>query len=181
MARGSGADDMASDEGSAAGGRPPEAVVKATATKSPLVASELLRADAGNVQAETVSLERSGAESIVAERAIVSNSGARSIEARSAQLDKSGVLALQAERVVLQDSSALAVIADEVRLVGTKALFVKGATVSADGASRTVVGAGSDKAVRPLVSSAGAAAFGAALALLLLGLGRLLGRGRGSR
>ncbi len=160
--------------------RLPEVVVKANTTKSPTRASEMLRTDAGTIEAGTVSLERSGAERITAERAVVSNSGVRSLDARSAQFDRSGVLALQADKVVLQESSAVSIVANEVRLVGTKALFVKAVTLSGDEASGVIVAAGSDGAVRPTVSSTGAAAFGVAIGLALVLLGRLVGGRRKS-
>lgn len=158
--------------------RLPQAVLKSSTTKSPTAATELLRAETRNVQGETVSLEHSGAEQITAERAIVSNSGARSVQARSAQFDRSGVLSLHADKVVLQESSAVSVIATSVRLVRTKALFVKADSISGDPDSRVLVAGGSDAMVRPVVSSTGAAAAGAAFAVVWLILGRLVGRRR---
>ena len=159
--------------------RLPEAVLKASTTKSPTPGTELLGTDAGSVEGQTVSLERSGAEHVTAERAIVSNSGVRSLDARSAQFDRSGVLSLQAEKTVLQESSAVAIVADEVRLVASRALVVNTRELSADDKTRILIGVGGAGEIRPVVSGGGAAAFGAALGLVLLVLGRLLGRRRG--
>src|SRR4051812_12749092 len=60
----------------------------------PVAATELLRAEAGDVRAQTVSMERAGAEHVSAERVVMINSGARTIDAKSAQVDRSGVLAV---------------------------------------------------------------------------------------
>ncbi|MFM9105225.1 MAG: hypothetical protein ACKOWF_00825 [Chloroflexota bacterium] len=152
----------------------PEAYVKLPAGNATATAAEVLDGDVRDVRAESVTMERSGAESVTAERVAISNSGTRVVEARSAQLDRSGVLSLTGQQVVLQDSSAVSVTADEVRLVRGFALFVRAGTVSLDGESRALVmdGAGA----RPVLGAAGAAAFGAALALALAVFSRVLGR-----
>ena len=45
-----------------------DAVAKALVSNAPTTATELLRSDAGNVEAPSVSMERSGAERITGER-----------------------------------------------------------------------------------------------------------------
>ena len=152
----------------------PEAIVKEAAGNAPARAAELLDGDVRDVRAASVTMERSGAESVTADRVAISNSGTRSVEARSAQLDRSGVLALTGQQVVLQDSSAVSVTADEVRLVRGFALFVRAGTVSFDADSRALVVDGEGS--RPVMNAGGAAALGAAFALALVLLGRLVGR-----
>jgi hypothetical protein len=153
--------------------RLPEAILKTDAYKTPTPTSELLGGDARDVRAESVVLEGSGAETITADRVSVTNSGTRSIDAKSVQVERSGVLALHGQNVVLQDSSAVSVTADEVRMVKGMALYVRAGKVVLDGDSRALVMDGED--VRPVVSVQGAAAFGAAVAVVLMLLGRLFG------
>lgn len=157
-------------------------VGKSCAYRSPEEAVELLRADAGDIQATTVTLDRSGAEKIEAERVTLDRSGARDIQARSAQLDRSGVALLKSERTVLQQSSAVAVMTSEARLVRTKAVAVVSGNTAVEGNLRTLVHVGpvSGGTVRTLVDPAGAIGFGAALGLVLLLFGRLFRRLAGS-
>jgi hypothetical protein len=163
-------------------GTTPEAVTKSTAYKSPGEASELLRADAGDIAATTVTLDRSGAERITAERVALDQSGARTIEARSAQLDRSGAVLLTAERAALNGSSAVVLRAGEVRVVRSKAVVLWAGKTTVEGEVRTLVHVGEACAgVRPVFDGRGALRFGAALGgVLLVGgkvLGRVLGRG----
>lgn len=152
-------------------------LLKANATKSPLPATELLRSDAGDVAATTVTMERSGADVVTAQRVIMTNSGARAVEARSAQLDRSGVVSLRGEHAVLHGGSALAVAGDEVRLVKSRVLVVAARSAVVDEGARILVYAGPPgSAVRPAVDVAGAAAFGAGLGAALLLLGSLVRR-----
>src|SRR4051794_27369839 len=88
-------------------------VEKAGTTKSPLPGSELLYADAGNVDATTVTMDHSGAETVTAERATIEHSDVRSLAARSVQLINSGSLTIKAENAVLQRSSAGFIRADD--------------------------------------------------------------------
>src|SRR5262249_17501511 len=99
-----------------AGTASPEFVAKSDTTKSPIEANELLRADAGDVRATTVSMDRSGAESVTAERVTMERSGAKTLEARSAQLVNSGVAILKSEQAVLQGGSAVLGSAPQARL-----------------------------------------------------------------
>jgi len=165
--------------GDAAGAGLPETVLKATATKEPILAREVLAADAGDVRATTVSMERSGADHVTAERVIMSRSGAQRLEARSAQLDRSGAVRVSAERVVMQAGSAVAVVAAEARLVKSRALVVVSRSTTLDESARVLVHIGPDApGVKPTLDTRGAATFGAAFAVVLFLLRTLLRRGR---
>ena len=169
------------ESGAGAGSAPlPETILKASTTKTPTPAVELLRTEAGNVEATTVAMERSGAERVVGQRVIMTRGGAKTVEARSAQLDRSGVLSLKADRAVFQSSSVLAVAAQEARLVKGKALVVVSKGTTLDEGTRVFLHVGpTARCATPTVGAAGAAAFGVALGLVLalarLALGR---RGR---
>ncbi len=156
---------------------PPATILKASTTKTPTAASELLRVDAGNVEATTVAMERSGAEKVVAQRVIMTNSGAKTLDARSAQLDRSGVVTLRGEHAVLHGGSAVGVVANEVRLVKSRAAIVTAKSATIEEGARILVYTGpASPEVRPAVDTAGAAAFGAGLGLALLLLGSLVRR-----
>ena len=59
------------------------AVMASTGAENrPVETAEFLRAEAGDVQANAVTIERAGAEQVTAERVIMNKSGARSIDAR---------------------------------------------------------------------------------------------------
>jgi len=143
----------------------------------PAQASELLQADARNVQAQTVTMERAGAEHITAERLVMNNSGARTIEARSAQVDRSGVLAAKSEKAVFHDSTLVAVSVDEARIVRGNVLLMRAEAVKVEGDAKIGVLAGpACEAVRPLVSVQGAAVFGALFGLVAWLLGAIARR-----
>jgi hypothetical protein len=153
----------------------PTFVAKTETTKSPVEASELLRADAGDVNATTVSMDRSGAEAISAQRVIMDRSGAKSLNARSAQLTNSGVVFLKSERAVLQGGSAVVVSAAEARLVKSTAVAVVAGRAVVEGEVKALVHVGaSDGCLRPVFDGKGAVGFGAAFGLVVLVLGRLL-------
>lgn len=155
----------------------PSTILKASSTRSPTAAPELLRADAGNVEAGTVAMDRSGADRVAAERVVMTNSGARSVETRSAQLDRSGVVSLRGEHTVLHASSAVAVVADEARLVKGKTGVVVAKSAIIEPGARILVYAGpAAPTLRPAVDATGAAAFGAGLGLAILFLGSLIRR-----
>lgn len=140
-------------------------------------ASELLQADARDVQAQNVTMERAGAEHITAERLVMNNSGARTIEAKSAQIDRSGILAATSEKAVFHDSTVVAVNVDEARIVRGKVLLLRAEAVKVEGDARIGVLAGpACEAVRPLVSVQGAAAFGAVFGLVAWLLGAIVRR-----
>ena len=161
---------------------PSEFVAKSDTTKSAAEASELLRADAGDVNATTVSMDRSGAESITAERVTMDHSGAKSLDARSAQLTNSGVVFLKSERAVIQNGSAVIVSAGEARFVKSSALAVFAGNVSAEGDLKTLLHVGpSEGCVRPVLDGKGAVGLGAAFGLVVLVLGRLIRRLDGGR
>ncbi len=152
-------------------------VAKSDTTKSAAEAHELLRSDAGDVKATTVSMDRSGAESITAERVTMDHSGAKSLEARSAQLTNSGVVLLKSERAVMQNGSAVFVSAGEARLVKSSALAVFAGNLTTEGDLKTLLHVGpSEGCVRPVLDGKGAVGFGAAFGLVVLVLGRLIKR-----
>ncbi len=164
------------------GSEPPIVVSKETAYNSPSEAIELIRSDAGDVTATTVTMEQSGAEQITADRVTMDHSGAKSIVTKSAQLDRSGALSLQSDHTVLQKSSAMAIVAKEARIVRSKVLFFRSDNTTVEGELKTLVHVGNAcDNVKPVFSGADAARFGAALGLVLLIGGRLLRRLTGSR
>src|SRR5690242_10812213 len=114
----------------------PVSIGKSGTSKSPEPTPELLRRDAGDVQAEHVAMERSGAESIKADRVTMESSGVQSMEVKSAQLDKSGVVMMHAERAVLHDSAVVVVSGDEARLVNSRAVIVGTGKVECEGTIR---------------------------------------------
>ncbi|MFT4036556.1 MAG: hypothetical protein QM692_00140 [Thermomicrobiales bacterium] len=143
----------------------------------PVQGEELLQADARDVNAAVVNMERAGAEHITAERVMMNNSGARSIDAKSAQIDRSGILGLKSEKAVFYNSTAMAVSTDEARVVNGKVLLMRAEAVKVEGAAKIGVLAGpACEAVRPLVDVKGAATFGAALGLAFALLGAILRR-----
>jgi len=146
-----------------------EVVVSAGPENRPAVATELLRAEAGDVRAGTIAMERAGAEQVTAERVVMTNSGARTIDARSAQVDRSGILAVRSYKAVFYNSTAIAISTDEVRIVRGRVLLLKADRAAIEGDARIGIyaGAASDS-VRPLVDVRGAAAFGAGLGAVLL-------------
>jgi hypothetical protein len=158
-----------------------EMVGKDPTTKSPVDTSELLNADAGNIDATTVLMERAGAEQVTADRVTMDRSGAQRINARSAQLDRSGALQLQSERAVLQSSSAWLVAAQEARLVKSRVIAVIAGHAEIDGETRSLLLIGPTSGnVKTVVTPAGAVGFGAGLGLILI-IGRALARRLGGR
>jgi hypothetical protein len=174
--------EMTIDETAAAQPRveskgPPEALVKSGPENRPTLATELLGAEAGDVQAGVVAMERSGAEHVSGQRVVITNSGARSVDARSAQIDRSGVLALNAEKAVLYNSSAVAVAAEHVRLVRGRALMLKADHAAIEGDVRIGIYAGPvSETVRPLLDARGAAAFAASFGAVCVLLASLIRR-----
>jgi hypothetical protein len=154
-----------------------EVVAKSVPENRPTLATEILGAETGDVQAETVTLERAGAEQVTAQRAIITNSGARTIDARSAQIDRSGILALNSEKAVFYNSSAVAVAAGEARIVRGRVFALKADNATIEGDARIGIFAGPpSELVRPMLDVRGAAAFGAAFGAVVLVLGSLLRR-----
>ena len=154
-----------------------EVIAKSVPENQPTLATELLRAETGDVQADTVSMERAGAEYVTAQRAIITNSGARSIDARSAQIDRSGVLALNSEKAVLYNSSAVAVAAEQARIVRGRVLMLKADSATIEGDAKIGLYAGpAPENVRPLLDVRGAAVCGATLGAVIFFLGTLLRR-----
>ena len=154
-----------------------EVIVPIGPENHPEVATELLRAEAGDVRAQTVTMERAGAELVSADRVVMSNSGARTIDAKSAQVDRSGVLAVRSDKAVFYNSTAVAVAAEDVRLVRGMVLALKADQVTLEGEPKVAIYAGPASAgVRPLVDAGGALAFGAALGAMLAVVGAILRR-----
>jgi hypothetical protein len=145
-----------------------EVIISEGPEHRPEKAAELLQADARNVQAQNVTMERAGAEQITTDRLVMTNSGARSIEAKSAQVDRSGILAAKSEKAVFHDSTVVAVTVDEARIVRGNVLLMRAEAVQVEGDAKIGVLAGpACEAVRPLVSVQGAAAFGAFFGLVI--------------
>jgi hypothetical protein len=157
------------------GAHPPQAVAKETAYRAPHEASELLRSDAGDVNATTVTMDRSGAEQITSERVSLERSGAKSITTKSAQLERSGVLNLTSDNTVLHNSTATVVTTREARIVKSNILFFRADNAKVEGELKTLVHVGQAcDNVKPVFDTQGALRFGAALGAMLLLGGRLL-------
>jgi len=153
-----------------------EVIVSAGPENRPTVATEILRAEAGDVQATTVTMDRAGAEQVTAERVVMTNSGARTVEARSAQVDRSGILAVRSDKAVFSNSTAIAIATEEVRIVRSRVFALKAEQATIESGTRVAIYAGpADENMRPLADVRGAAAFGAGLGAVLL-LGSLLRR-----
>jgi hypothetical protein len=165
------------DASAIAGSAASEVVVSAGPENRPTVATEILRAEAGDVDAAMVSMDRAGAERVTAERVVMTNSGARTVEARSAHVDRSGILAVRSDKAVFSNSTAIAIATEEVRIVRSRVFALKADRATIESGARVAIYAGPvDENVRPLADIRGAAAFGAGLGAVLLVLGSLLRR-----
>ena len=165
------------ENSASAGSVTSEIIVSAGAEKRPTVATEILRAEAGNVDATTVSMERAGAEQVTAARVVMTNSGARTVEARSAQVDRSGILAVRSDKAVFSNSTAIAIATQEARIVRSRVFALKADQATIESGARVAIYAGPmDESIRPLADIRAAAAFGAGLGAVLLVLGSLLRR-----
>jgi len=154
-----------------------EVIVAAGPENRPTVATEILRAEAGDVQATMVTMDRAGAEQVTAERVVMTNSGARTVEARSAQVDRSGILAVRSEKAVFSNSTAIAIATEEARIVRSRVLMLKADRATIEAGAKVAIYAGpADERVQPLADVRGAAAFGVGLGAVLLLLGSLLRR-----
>lgn len=136
--------------------------------QKPVAATELLRAEARDVQATELTMERSGAETIRAERLVMTNSGARTVEARSAQIDSSGILAVKSEKAVFQNTTVLAAATTEARVVRGNVFLLKADEVTIEGDARVGVLAGPGcNGVKPMFDVLGALALGTAAGIAL--------------
>jgi len=154
-----------------------EVIVSAGPENHPTVATEILRAEAGDVAATTVAMDRAGAEQVTAERVVMTNSGARTVEARSAQVDRSGILAVRSDKAVFSNSTAVAIATEEARIVRSRVVALKADHATIEAGAKIAIYAGpADENIRPLADVRGAAAFGAGLGVVLLVLGSLLRR-----
>lgn len=171
------------ENGFATDQNPPSSYVgKESTSKSAVQADELLRADAGDIHATTVTMDRSGAEQVTAQRVTMDRSGAKSLETRSAQLTDSGVAILKSEQAVLQGSAAGVVAAGEVRVVKSRAVAIVAGNLNAQEDVRAVFYVGpAEGGIRPVFTVPSALGFGAAFGIVVLLAGRLfksLFRGR---
>jgi hypothetical protein len=165
------------DASAMAGSVASEIVVSAGSENHPTLATEILRAEAGDVHATTVAMDRAGAEQVTAERVVMTNSGARTVEARSAQVDRSGILAVRSDKAVFSNSTAIAIATDEARIVRSRVFALKTDRATIESGAKIAIYAGpADEQIRPLADVRGAAAFGAGLGVVLLLLGSLLRR-----
>jgi hypothetical protein len=154
-----------------------EVVVSAGPENRPTVASEILRAEARDVQASMVAMERAGAEQVSAERVVMTNSGARTVEARSAQVDRSGILAMRTDKAVISNSTAIAIATEEARIVRSRVFMLKADRATIEPGAKIAIYAGPvDETIQPLADVRAAAAFGAGLGAALLLFGSLLRR-----
>lgn len=171
---------MSSVDANPVGGEPSvvsDVIISDGPEHKPAHAAELLQADARDVHAQNVTMERAGAEHITAERLVMNNSGARTVEAKSAQIDRSGILAATSEKAVFHDSTVVSVNVDEARIVRGNVLLMRAEAVKVEGDAKIGVLAGpACEAVRPLVSVQGAATFGAVFGLLVWVLGAITRR-----
>lgn len=154
---------------------PPSSVVgKMSTSKSATEVDELLRADAGDIDATTVSMDRSGAEQITAQRVTMDRSGAKSMETRSAQLTDSGVASLKSEHAVLQGSAAVLVAAAEARVVKSRALAIVAGTLNAEEDVKTVLYIGpAERGIRTVLTVPSALGLGVGFGIAVLVVGRL--------
>ena len=154
-----------------------EVIVSAGPENRPTVATEILRAEAGDVHATTVTMDRAGAERVTAERVVMTNSGARTVEARSAQVDRSGILAVRSDKAVFSNSTAIAIATEEARIVRSRVFILKADRATIESGAKVAIYAGPvDEKIQPLADVRAAAAFGAGLGVALLLLGSLLRR-----
>jgi hypothetical protein len=154
-----------------------EVIISAGAENHPTPAPELLRAEAGDIRANQVSMDRAGAERITADRVIMTNSGARSIDADSAQIDRSGILTVRADKAVFSNTTTFAVATNEARITRSNVFALKTGVATFEGEVNVAVYAGPPAdGMRPLLDAPAAAAFGAGLGAALLLLGGLLRR-----
>jgi len=154
-----------------------EVIVSAGPENRPAVATEILRAEAGDVRATTVAMDRAGAEQVTGERVVMTNSGARTVEARSAQVDRSGILAVRSDKAVFSNSTAIAIATEEARIVRSRVFMLKADRAAIEAGAQIAIYAGPPgETMRPLADVRGAAAFGAGLGVVLLVLGSLLRR-----
>jgi hypothetical protein len=175
-------DTKSMNQPGANGTSPPLMVAKDPAYQRQSEAPELIRTDAGDITAATVSMDRSGAEQITADRVSLQQSGAKSIQTKSAQLERSGVLALASDHSVLHNSSAIAVKTSEARIVKSRILFFRSDTTRVEGELKSLIHIGQAcDGVKPVFDGQGALRFGAALGFVLIVFGRLMRQVAGGR
>jgi hypothetical protein len=165
------------DGSSARGVSAAEILTHVGPSSTPTIATELLLGEAGNVDAQTVTMERSGAERVSAERVIMTNSGAQSVEAKSAQVDRSGILLARSDKAVFANSSLIAAAVDEARIVRGRVFALKATNLTLEGDAKIGIYAGpASEGVKPLLDVQGALAVGAGIGAALVVLGAVARR-----
>ena len=156
----------------------PKIVDKSSTYHAPEEAAELLRSDAGDLTATTVTMDRSGAETIIADRVTMDRSGTRKLEAKSAHFENSGAVVMSAENAVFHGGAAIAVKTNDVRISDSHVAALRASEkTTIEGNVFTAIYAGpADEKIKPLLTTAGAASFGAGFAVTLLLIGRTLRR-----
>jgi hypothetical protein len=156
----------------------PAFVDKTVAQHAPQEAAELLRSDAGDLNAKTVTMDRSGAEAITADRVTMDRSGARTLDAKSAHLENSGAVFMDAENAVFYGGAAVFVKTNDAKIVRSSIIALRATeNTTIEGEVKAVIYAGpADAKIKPLFTIPGAAAFGAGFAAMLLVFGRMLNR-----
>jgi hypothetical protein len=161
--------------------------------------AQLTDAGAGRINALQVTMDRSGAEFIHSQKTFLTNSGAKQITGTSSKLIQSGVLQLSTDTAEFHQSSAVMAkvgsltvdkgnvvfaTADDVTLgPGAQVSVLQSREVKADGDVRAFmlfskdVRAGGN--VTSTLTTASAAAFGAVCGVVVVLLGKLLGRNDG--
>jgi hypothetical protein len=151
-----------------------ETTYKQPATREEAPATEAVRSDLRDVQAETVMLDRSKSERVSGARVVMERSAAKSIEAKSAQLDRSAVVALGTEHAVLLRSRAVQVVSEHARLNRSQAVILAAGNAEIEN-SRIILFAGNASGdVRTVFTPLTAAIAGAGIGFVLLALGALL-------
>lgn len=140
--------------------------------------SELLHADAGNVQATHVAIEQSTVGQIKSDKADITQSAIRSITAGEVRMDQSASAILKSDDTALHDSAIGIATAGRIDLFGSTVGIARGSINVGEGASSRVlvqIGGGAN-APRPLLNAQSALTLGAGIGLSGLILGRLVRR-----
>lgn len=140
-------------------------------------AVELLHGDAGDVTAETITLEQSTAGAVTGEQVTVSQSAVKRIDAGSAQLSQSAAFILKSADTALSESAAGIITGGQTTVVNSTVGIAQGPLTVANGNARIFVQIGGGEAsVKPMLDGQGALRLGAGLGLSLVVFSRLLRR-----
>jgi hypothetical protein len=139
--------------------------------------SELLHADAGSVQADSVHIEQSSARSIAATDVVIDQSAIKDVTTQSATVSQSASLLLKGSDVAFHESVVGYASADRVDLIDSTVGILKGPVSVSEGSSRVLVHIGpADGAIKPVLDAQSAVALGAGFGATLVILSRLLRR-----